>query len=61
MYFDLHSADYKADNLRNLFFFRHVTGTKKQIFVVMITTFRLLNNKHSLGLVDNVLDMNALF
>ncbi len=61
MHFDLHSADYKADNLRNLFLFRHVTGTKKQIFIVVITTFGLLNNKHSLGLVDNVLDMNALF
>ena len=61
MHFDLHSADYKTDNLRNLFLFRPVTGTKKQIFIVVITTFGLLNNKHSLGLVDNTLDMNALF
>ena len=51
-----------ADNLRRKkSVFRHVTGTKKQIFVVLITTFGLLKNKHSLGLVDNVLDMNALF
>jgi len=51
-----------ADNLRRKkSIFRHVTGTKKQIFIVVITTFGLLNNKHSLGLVDNVLDMNALF
>jgi hypothetical protein len=51
-----------ADNLRRKkSVFRHVTGTKKQIFVVLITTFVLLKNKHSLGLVDNVLDMNALF
>jgi hypothetical protein len=51
-----------ADNLRRKkSVFRHVTGTKKQIFVVQITTFGLLKNKHSLGLVDNVLDMNALF
>lgn len=41
--------------------FRHVTGTKKQIFIAVITTFGLLNNKYSLGLVDNTLDMNALF
>ena len=51
-----------ADNLRRKkSIFRHVTGTKKQIFIVLITTFGLLKNKHSLGLVDNVLDMNALF
>jgi uncharacterized protein len=51
-----------ADNLRRKkSIFRHVTGTKKQLFVVLITTFGLLKNKHSLGLVDNALDMNALF
>jgi uncharacterized protein len=51
-----------ADNLRRKkSIFRHVTGTKKQIFIVLITTFGLIKNKHSLGLVDNVLDMNALF
>ena len=51
-----------ADNLRRKkTIFRHVTGTKKQIFIVLITTFGLLKNNHSLGLVDNVLDLNALF
>jgi uncharacterized protein len=51
-----------ADNLRRKkSIFRHVTSTKKQIFVVLITTFGLIKNKHSLGLVDNILDMNALF
>lgn len=51
-----------ADNLRRKkSIFRHVTGTKKQIFIVLITTFGLIKNKNSLGLVDNVLDMNALF
>jgi predicted AAA+ superfamily ATPase len=51
-----------ADNLRRKkSIFRYVTGTKKQIFIVLITTFGLLKNKHSLGLVDNILDMNALF
>jgi uncharacterized protein len=51
-----------ADNLRRKkSIFRHVTDTKKQIFIVLITTFGLIKNKHSLGLVDNVLDMNALF
>ena len=51
-----------ADNLRRKkSIFRHVTSTKKQIFIVLITTFGLIKNKHSLGLIDNVLDMNALF
>jgi uncharacterized protein len=51
-----------ADNLRRKkSIFRHVTRTKKQIFIVLITTFGLMKNKHSLGLVDNALDMNALF
>jgi hypothetical protein len=52
----------EADNLRRKkSVFRQVTGTKKQIFVVLITTFDLIKNQHSIGLVDNVLDMNALF
>jgi AAA+ ATPase superfamily predicted ATPase len=51
-----------ADDLRRKkSVFRHVTGTKKQIFIVLITTFGLIKNKHNLGLIDNVLDMNALF
>ncbi|MFN0200502.1 MAG: AAA family ATPase [Bacteroidia bacterium] len=41
--------------------FRQVTATKKQIFTVLITTFGLIPNQHSIGLVDNVLDMNSLF
>ncbi len=55
------SKEYAENLRRKKSIFRHVTGTKKQIFIVLITTFGLLKNKHSLGLVDNVLDMNALF
>jgi uncharacterized protein len=51
-----------ADNIRRKkSIFRHITATKKQIFIVLITTFGLIKNKHSLGLIDNELDMNALF
>ncbi len=51
-----------ADNLRRKkSIFRHATGTKKQIFIAMVTTFGLLENKYSIGLVDTALDMNALF
>ena len=41
--------------------FREVTKTKKQIFLTMITTFGLLENKHSQGLIDNELTMDILF
>jgi uncharacterized protein len=51
-----------ADQLRRKkSIFRHVTGTKKQIFIVLLTTFGLLKNQYSIGLIDNELDMNALF
>jgi predicted ferric reductase len=44
------------DNLRN----QHILAYIPQI-IVLITTFGLLKTKHSLGLVDNDLEMNALF
>lgn len=50
-----------ANLLRKRTIFRSVTETKKQIFIVLITTFGLVKNKQSLGLVDTVLDLNALF
>lgn len=59
---ELSLSKVNADNLRRKkSLFRQVTGTKKQIFIVLITTFDLIPNKNSLGLVDNVLNMNALF
>ena len=47
--------------LRKRSVFRQVTRTKKQIFMVLICTYGLDKNKYSIGLIDNVLDMNALF
>ena len=44
---------------RNIF--RQVTGTKKQLFMVLICTYGLEKNQHSIGLIDSVLDMNDLF
>lgn len=41
--------------------FSEVTNTKKQIFLTIITTFGLLENKHSQGLIDNQLTMDILF
>jgi hypothetical protein len=50
-----------ANLLRKRTIFRSVTETKKQIFMVLITTFGLVKNKQSLGLIDTVLDLDALF
>ncbi len=41
--------------------FRKVTKTKKQLFVALIATYGLHPNSHSIGLIDNVLDMDCLF
>ncbi|MCB0841107.1 MAG: ATP-binding protein, partial [Bacteroidetes bacterium] len=41
--------------------FQYFSKTKKQILIVLVTTFGLNQNKHSLGLVDNVVGMEDLF
>jgi len=41
--------------------FKKATNTKKQLFICLITTYGLIENKHSAGLVDNVLTMDDLF
>jgi len=40
---------------------QEVTKTKKQIFMVLISTFNLTPNQHSIGLIDNVINMDDLF
>lgn len=41
--------------------FQRSAGSKKHIFITLITTYGLTPNVHSVGLVDQVLDMNDLF
>jgi len=41
--------------------FKAVTQTPKQLFVNMVTTFGLLPNEHSIGLIDEVLTLDDLF
>ncbi|MEZ4886448.1 MAG: ATP-binding protein [Chitinophagales bacterium] len=41
--------------------FKAVTQTSKQIFVNLITTFGLLHNEHSIGLIDQILTLDDLF
>ena len=59
-YYQLSIMD--GDNLRRKkSIFVNTTKSKKQVIIVLVTTFGLVHNKESLGLIDNVLDMNSLF
>lgn len=52
----------EADKLRKKrSIFREASRSRKQLFLVLVTTFGLLPNKHSLGLIDNVITMEELF
>jgi uncharacterized protein len=58
--FTFSEADAKA--LRNqMQIFREKTGTKKHLMGVLLTTFGMKHNKHSLGLVEKILTMEDLF
>lgn len=46
---------------RRIGVFRRATSTKKQVFLVLITTFGMVKNQYSTGLIDRVLTMDALF
>lgn len=51
-----------ANSLREkMSIFRASTQTHKQLFISMITTFGLLSNAHSIGLVQEILTLDDLF
>jgi AAA+ ATPase superfamily predicted ATPase len=56
----LSNAD--AENIRKKrSTFKFISKTKKQVFITLITTFGVFQNKNSLGLIDNILTADALF
>jgi uncharacterized protein len=57
------TIDKKYDTeLRNkIASFRKETNTTKSVFLTMITTFGLAENNYAAGIVQNEIDMNALF
>jgi uncharacterized protein len=58
--FTLSEAD--AKKLRNqMRIFKEKTKTKKQLMIVLLTTFGMEHNKHSLGLIEKILTMDDLF
>ncbi|WP_247235706.1 ATP-binding protein [Telluribacter sp. SYSU D00476] len=52
---------YSAELRNKIGAFKAETGTRKSVFLTMITTFGLKANPHSTGLVQNDLTMDALF
>ena len=41
--------------------FKQETGTRKSVFLTLVTTFGLKQNKYPAGIVQNDIKMNALF
>lgn len=54
-------SDYAKDLRRKTEVFRSVTGTKKNIFITMITTYGIINNPYAKELVANSLTIDNLF
>ncbi len=55
------TKSYRAELEKKIAAFRMATKTRKSVFLTMITTFGLEENKHSLGFVQNSVTMDALF
>jgi uncharacterized protein len=41
--------------------FRLVTGTRKSVFITLVTTFGVADNKHRRAVIDVAIGMDALF
>jgi uncharacterized protein len=55
------SKDY-AQNLKSkMRVFKDTTQTRKHLFLTLVTTFGLIHNEYSVGLVDQILTVDALF
>ncbi len=55
------SKKYAAELHRKINVFRTATGTRKSIFLTLVTTFGVEKNQHSIGLIQNEVTMDALF
>jgi hypothetical protein len=52
---------YAEDLRRKKEVFRSLTGARKSIFITLVTTFGVTENKHRRAVVDVALEMDALF
>lgn len=55
------TKSYKKELEKKLFSFREETQTRKSVFQVLVTTWGLKDNIHSLGFIQNTITMNDLF
>jgi hypothetical protein len=55
------TKSYRTELEKKISAFRTVTKTRKSVFLTMITTFGLEENKHSIGFVQNSITMAELF
>ena len=57
-----HSTKAYAKQVRQkLAVFKAATKTKKQLFLTFLTTFPMIDNQYSIGLIDEALTMDVLF
>lgn len=52
---------YAADLRRKIDVFKKITGTRKNVFLTMVTTFGVRNNEHAKELVSNSLTLKDIF
>lgn len=55
------TKSYQAELEKKLSVFRMETGTQKTVFLALVTTMGLISNQHSVGLVQNIVAMDAFF
>ncbi len=55
------SKSYAAKLRKKAALFKYYSKTKKQIFITFISTYGLIQNEHSIGLVDKELTLDDLF
>jgi hypothetical protein len=55
------SKSYRTELEKKISAFRTMTKTRKAVFLTLITTFGLSENIHSLGFVQNTVDLDDLF
>jgi len=52
---------YAKELRQKLAIFKAATKTKKQLFLTFITTFPIIDNQYSIGLIDEAMTMDVLF
>ncbi len=55
------TKSYAAELRNKIALFQHYTNTKKQMFLTFVSTFGLVKNEHSNGLIDKELGLDSLF